>query len=293
MYDPQLLVAQADKKATPLTGFSRFFATDSNYRYEEAADLYIQAANLYRLQKQGIMAGRTFEKASSCQFQADSNDEAANTLIEAFKSYRKDSPSDSARVLNQAITIFIQKGQFRRAANFKMDLASIYETDLSDTKIFDAIKAYQEAGDWYSNDQAEALSNKAYIKAADLNAVMENYLEAASLYESVAKKSLNNNLSKWSLKDYFFKAVLCYMASNDIVATEKALNAFANWDSNFQTTREFQLLNDIIISIKENDQQLFTDKLYEYDQFSKLDKWKTSIFLKIKTLISEADDDIL
>ncbi|GMM37296.1 Sec17 protein [Saccharomycopsis crataegensis] len=291
MSSPEELIAQADKKCAPVGGFAKFFGGSSLYRFEEAADLYIQAANLYRIQKQYVKAGNLFEKASEAQKKAESIDESGSTLIDAFKSYREDSPQDAARVLKEAIKIFTTRGQFRRAANFKMDLAAIYEDSLND--LSEATQHYEQAGDWYSSDQAQALANKAYVKAADLGALAGNYIQAAALYESVAKKSLNNNLSKWSLKDYFFKSILCYLAADDMVAAKKTLDKFIDWDGSFQQTRECILLNDLFEAISDRDGQVFADKLYEFDQFSKLDKWKTTILLKIKSSIVEADDDIL
>lgn len=291
MSSPEELIAQADKKCAPVSGFTKFFGGGSVYRFEEAADLYIQAANLYRIQKQYAKAGQLFEKAAQTQTKAESPDESGNTLVEAFKSYKNESPADAARVLQEAIKIFTTRGQFRRAANFKMDLAAIYEEDLN--QYTEATTHYEQAGDWYSSDQAQALANKAYIKAADLGALSGNYIQAAGLYESVAKRSLNNNLSKWSLKDYFFKAILCYLAADDLVAGQKALEKFVDWDSLFTQTREYVLLRDLTQAIQDRDGQTFADKLYEYDQFSKLDKWKTTVLLKIKNSIVEADDDIL
>ena len=44
-------------------------------------------------------AGQAFEKAASIQqSQLKEPDDMANTLTEAFKVYRKDSPTDAARV---------------------------------------------------------------------------------------------------------------------------------------------------------------------------------------------------
>lgn len=282
----------------PVTGFASWFTGgSSSYRFEEAGELYIQAANLQRINKKYTSAGELFEKAAAAQRKADSIDEAGNTLIEAYKSYKDSTPMDAARVLKESIAIFTTKGQFRRAANFKMDLASIYEEqgELNSNKEYmnEAVSHYEQAGEWYASDQAQALANKAFLSAADLTAVLGNYIDAAKLYENVAKKSINNQLSKWSLKDYFFKACLCYLAADDVVASKKAIGTFIDWDPSFQQTKEFVLLNDLFDAIDSRDAQAFSDKLYDYDQFNKLDKWKVSILSKIKNAIVEADDDIL
>ena len=39
------------------------------------------------------------------------------------------------------------------------------------------------------------------------------------------------------------------------------------------------------------DQEIFADKLYQYDQLSKLDKWKTTLLLRVKGAIEKDEED--
>lgn len=259
---------------------------------EEAADLYIQAANAYRIRKEGRKAGQTFEKAAKTQSKTEAKDDAANTLVEAFKCYKPNDPQDAARVLEQAIELFTMRGQFRRAANYKMDLAQLYESDELQN-IERAIAAYDDAGEWFFQDQAEALSNKSFLKMADLAAMDGKYDLAVDKYSMVAKRSLNNNLNKWSLKEYFLKAGLCQLANQDGVAAKRSLEQFLEWDPSFAQTRECQLLQSLIQAVEDGDEELFTNKLYEFDQFSKLDKWKITITLRIKEKLQAPEDELL
>ncbi len=43
--------------------------------------------------------------------------------------------------------------------------------------------------------------------------------------------------------------------------------------------------------MEEGDQDAFSDKLYQFDQLSKLDKWKTSLLLKVKNSIEKEEED--
>lgn len=195
------------------------------------------------------------------------------------------------RVLKQAIQLFTLRGQFRRAANYEMDLGGIYEKEL--INITEAIAAYDTAGEWYFQDQAEALANKAFLKVADLAALNGDYARAVVRYEQVARASLNNNLTKWSLKEYFLKAGLCYIAEQDLVAADRALAQYMDWEPSFVGTRECLLLQDVLQSVRDGDSEQLSAKLFEYDQFSKLDNWKATVLLKIKNNIASAEDDIL
>lgn len=105
-----------------------------------------------------------------------------------------------------------------------------------------AIEAYELAGDWFQGDNAEALANKVYLKVADLAALEEMYPKAIEKYEEVARSSAGNNLMKWSMKDYFFKAGICHLASGDNIAFNRALGGYIDLDPSFTSTREHQLL---------------------------------------------------
>ena len=47
---------------------------------------------------------------------------------------------------------------------------------------------------------------------------------------------------------------------------------------------------DLTGAIEAGDEDAFLDKLQAYDQMSKLDKWKTAIFLKVKEGIDAEPD---
>ncbi|MCJ1472055.1 vesicular-fusion protein S17 [Lambiella insularis] len=287
--DPRALLQKADKALSGAgSGFS-FFGGRSE-KFENAADLYTQAANAFRLQKQGKEAGLAFERAASIQTkQLNEPDDAANTLTEAFKCYRKTDPEDAARVLQQAINHYTGKGNFRRAATHQQNLAEVYELEIGDQKR--AVEAYEVAAGWFESDNAEALANKLFLKVADLAALEGDYYKSIEHYEKVAKSSVNNNLMKWSVKDYFLKAGICHLASGDTVATSRALESYRDLDPSFPSTREHQLLVDLAEAVEQGDQEVFADKLFQYDQFSKLDKWKTTILLRVKNGIEEKGED--
>lgn len=107
------------------------------------------------MQKQGKEAGQAFECAAELQTgKLNEPDDAANTLTEAFKAYRQEDPEDAARCLEKAINHYTMKGNFRRAATNKQNLAELYEVTLGDGKR--AMEAYDTAAGWYESDNAEA-----------------------------------------------------------------------------------------------------------------------------------------
>ena len=287
--DPRALLQKADKAAQGATGGFSLFGGRSE-KWENASELYISAANAFRMQKQNQEAGQAFEKAASIQqSKLNEPDDMANTLTEAFKVYRKESPQDAARVLQSAIVHYTSKGNFRRAATHEQNLAEVYEVEIGDQK--KALAAYDTAAQWYESDNAEALANKLYLKVADLAALEADYATSIAKFEAVAKSSLNNNLMKWSVKEYFLKAGICHLCTQDMVATTRALQQYRELDNSFAGTRENMLLTDLVAAAQEGDQEAFADKLFQYDSLSKLDKWKTTLLLRVKGSIEKEEED--
>ena len=77
----------------------------------------------------------------------------------------------------------------------------------------------------------------------------------------------------------------------DLVATNRALENYQEIDPTFASTREYQLLVDLAQTVEQGDQEAFADRLFQYDQLTKLDKWKTTILLRIKEGIEEKEED--
>ncbi|KAI0013285.1 TPR-like protein [Xylariaceae sp. FL0662B] len=287
--DPRALLQKADKTLAAASGGFSFFGGRED-KYMNAADLYVEAANAFRMQKMNREAGQAFEKAAEVQRnQLKEPDDAANTLVDAFKVYRKDNPEDAVRCLEFAVNQYCKKGNFRRAAQHKENMGEVLEVEIGDIKR--ALECYEAAAGWYEGDNASALANKLWLKVADIAALEGDYYKAVEQYEKVAAASLNNNLMRYSVKDYFLKAGICHLATGDMVATNRALEKYRDMDPTFPSNREHQLLVDLAAAIEAGDQDQFTDKLFQYDQMSKLDKWKTTILVRVKGNIEEAGED--
>lgn len=285
--DPVTLASQADKAAqSAQSGFSFFGARTD--KYESAVELYTSAASAYKLQKSYREAGSLYEKAAMIQkTKLNEPDDMANTLQEAFKAYRKTAPEEAARVLSLAIDHYLSKGNFRRAAVHKQNLAELYE-ELSDRRR--AREAYEAAATWYDDDNASALANKLYLKAGDLAALDEDYLPAIQYFEQVARQSISNNLMRYSVKDYLLRAGICHLAF-DIVGAKRALESYRDLDPSFLAQKEYQLLNDLGEAVEHSDAEVFAEKLFRYDQLSPLNSWCTTILLRIKNKITDHEDD--
>jgi alpha-soluble NSF attachment protein len=84
----QTLLEKADKKANSSTGW---FASSST-KFEEAGDLYQQAANSFKLEKLFREAGDSFSKEAECREKCNEINDAANAWWNAAKAYKRGYP---------------------------------------------------------------------------------------------------------------------------------------------------------------------------------------------------------
>ena len=101
-----------------------------------------------------------------------------------------------------------------------------------------ATEAYEKAADMYIGEGQKSAANTCLVKAAQFYAQNEKYKEAIKLYTDLGKGSIDNSLTRWSVKEYFFKAGLCYLCNEDYEGCRKALETFDNLDSTFTSARE-------------------------------------------------------
>ncbi|KAI0932119.1 vesicular-fusion protein S17 [Taiwanofungus camphoratus] len=279
----QTLLEKADKKANSSTGWF----SSSSTKFEEAGDLYQQAANAFKIDKLFREAGDAHAREAECREKCNETNEAANAWWNAAKAYKRGNPDLAIQALAHTITHLTQGGRFRQAADREKEIGQIYLQELND--LHKACESFERAGEWYSQEDATATANACYKDAADLHAELEQYPQAISRYEQVANGSLSSALTKYSVKEYWLRASLCALAMGDTVTAKRNLTKYSNLDTTFSSTREAKFVNVLVDAVEAGDQEAFTAAVFEYDQVTKLDNWKTSILLKIKRDIQEED----
>ncbi|EGG09431.1 uncharacterized protein MELLADRAFT_71234 [Melampsora larici-populina 98AG31] len=278
-------LAKADRKLTSSTSSFFGFGGTSTSKLEEARELYQSAANQFKLEKKWKESGDAFCKSAECSLKLGEKDDASNEFWSASKSYNKSNPELSIGCLRHTVEILIEKGRFRQAADRQKDIARIFQQDSGDLQ--GALDAFLQAGEWYSQEDAHATANGCFKDAADIAAQLEQYSIAIENFELVARNSLSSPLTRYSVKEYLFKAALCHLCTGDIVSSKRALENYGELDPNFTQQREYKFLCSIMDSIESGDQESYTNHVAEFDSMLKLDAWKTTILLKIKRSIQE------
>lgn len=283
-------MAEAEKKLSKQGGFLRsFFGVTSSTR-EEAAEMYIKAANNFKLAKAWAQAGTALERAAAVYEQLpEMQYEAAAKYSDAGKALRTVDATRALAAFDKAVSLYSDAARFQQCARLRKDAAEILEDR---AQLDQALDAYTAAADFYDMDDAKSNANSMRVKVAAISATLGKYSEAAEMYESVAQTALANNLLKYGAREHLLRAGICRLCLADLVGAQRALEHYAKLDVSFPTSREGTLLTAIVEAVDQSDVDAFTNHVFEYDNVSKLDEWKTTMLLKIKNDIKADDDDL-
>lgn len=176
---------------------------------DEAIELFIRAANMFKMAKKWSAAGNAFCEAASLHWKAENKHDAASCYVDASTCFKKGDSKKSVECLTKAIEIYTDMGRFNMAAKHHMTVAEIYETEAAD--IEKAITHYEQAADYYKGEESNTSANRCMLNVARYAAQLEKYDKAIQIYEEVAANCIESALLKYSAKEYFFRAALCHM----------------------------------------------------------------------------------
>jgi len=286
-----MAAAQAEEKGSELfqkaenkfnsKGFLGFGGGSS--KYEDAAENFVKAGNQFKLAKNWDLAGKSFVRAAECFEKLNQKYEAASNYQQAGSMYRKSTVAEAAEVWRRAVELYTDEGRFTMAAKTQKEIAEMFEQEVDHEK---AMEAYKTAAEFYEGEGSTSSANQCSLKVATFAALLGKYDEAVQIFEKVAKDSIDNNLLKWSVKDYFLRAGICHLATGDYEGAKRALQRYQEMDASFASQRECKFLEAIVEAADRADPESFTDAIVEYDSISKLDQWKTSLLLVVKKAIS-------
>uniref|UniRef100_A0A8C7IS03 N-ethylmaleimide-sensitive factor attachment protein, alpha b n=1 Tax=Oncorhynchus kisutch TaxID=8019 RepID=A0A8C7IS03_ONCKI len=278
------LIAEAEKKLkSSQSFFGALFGGSS--KMEEACDMYARAANMYKMAKNWCAAGNAFSQAARLHLQMQSKHDAATNFIDAGNAFKKADPQEAINCLNRAIEIYTDMGRFTIAAKHHISIAEIYETELVD---IDTVRSVLQLA-FYMGGGGSA--NKCLLKVAVYAAQLEQYQKAIEIYEQVGTNAMDSTLLKYSAKDYFFKAALCHFCV-DMLNAKLALQKYEEMFPAFSDSRECKLLKKLLDACEEQNVDVYTDAVKEYDTISRLDQWLTTMLLRIKKTIEEDESDL-
>lgn len=277
----------AEKKANAKPGLFGITFGRADQKYEDAYELCQEALQIFKMNKKWDRAAVASMQGAKMQELLGVKHEAASCFIEAYKMMKKVDAKAAIEPLEKAVMLFASLSRFQFASKWSLEIGEIYEKDVGDLK--KAIEFYENAVQYAEMSGEDSSRNKAEVKVATLAAVDEQYQKALELFEVIADRMVDNNLLKFSCKEYYLKAGLCSLCLGDVVGAKVKHERYESQAAYFRDSRESKLLINLAEALENEDQEEFTQVVKEYDAVSKLDGWMTQILLKIKKGLAGED----
>ena len=284
MVSAEQLLASAEKKASSTGGW---FSNSSSKR-EQAVELFKEAANKLRVENRMGEAGQALVRAADVELQTGERDFAANTFYEASKCFRMARPDQAVMALDRCAELLVQRGRFRQAADRKKNMAELYREDPS--HLADGLAAYEQAATWYTQEGASATASSCMREAAQIAVQLAQYPKAIELWEQVASISLGSSLTKYSVKEYYLNAGLCYLAIPDYGAAARAMAFYAQQDPGFPSTVEGQSLHALLEAGEHGAFDSFDARVQDLDKLKPLVGWRATLMANVRKAIAAEPD---
>lgn len=285
---------EADKTLAKKT----WFASSSEQKYEDSAELYQKAANAFKVGGFFKDAGDAYNKASNLYKNKLKNGmEASKCLTETGHCYKKVDTKQAIASFRASIEMLCDAGRLSQAARLSKEIAELFENDedSGEDSVVLAIESYQQAAELYEMEQQKSQGNQCLAKVAELSSAAKDppdYLRAAEIYEALGKNCLDSNLLKYNAKGYFLQCALCHLANSDTVGAGQALSRFSSMDYTLRESREGKFADELVACADSGDTEGFATACFEFDRISKLDPWKTTILLTVRKNIDGGGDGL-
>ena len=287
------------QEAEKQLGKSTWFASSTEQKYENAAELLEQAANAFKVGGFGEDAGKAYTRAADIYRQKLKNlGQASKCLSDAGACYKKDNPTEAIGSYRAAISLLCDNGRLNQAAKLSKEVGELFEQEMdgdeSNETVMLAVESYEQAAELFEMERANSQASNCKAKIAELvSAALDppDLIRAAQTYEELGKQCLDNNLLKYNAKGHFLRAVMCHLANGDSIGATQANQRYESWDYTYGDSREGKFGMQLIECVENFDSEGFATACFEFDRITKLDPWKTSILVKVKRSIEGAGDD--
>lgn len=281
----------ADKKATKFD----WFGVAKQQNQEDAAELYAKAAAQYKIIKEYGKAGLCYSKSAECNMAAQNDIEAKQCWREAGKCWRHCDFTKAIEAYKNAIQLNLDADRFGQAARLQEEIGDMLAED---DHLDEAIEAYEQSADYYDAENDQGNKNKRLLKVAHMSGKAKKWQKAIKIFESTAKASADNNLLRWKVKEYIFKAMLlniCMLAEDDIVkkknikwptAGSTVNERYCDISDIYASSRECKLIGQILESLP-TEIQAFKDAVASYDKICKLEAWNFELIYFIEKYMED------
>eukprot|EP01083_Nonionella_stella_P003679 10585_1 len=281
----------ADKKAAKFD----WFGISKQQNQEDASEMYAKAAAQYKIIKEYGKAGLCYSKSAQCNMASQNDIEAKASWREAGKCFRHVDYKKAIEAYKNAIQLNLDADRFGQAARLQEEIGDMLAED---DHLNEAIEAYEQSADYYDAENDTGNKNKRLLKVAHMCGKAQKWEKAIQIFETTAKQSVDNNLLRWKVKEYIFKAMLltiCMLAEDDIVrkktvkwpqAGNTVNERYSDISDIYASSRECKLIQQILECLP-TDIQTYKDAIASYDRICKVESWNFELVYFIEKYMED------
>lgn len=260
--------------------------------YEKAANLFIKAGNMHKLERDFENAQKCFIRAAQCFQYADEYYDATRIASAAFEICLTIGNYDEAKKIIDNILepCYINMGKYTSIGKIIYKYAhTVSETETDCVLYFERAKELFQKDDesiltWMSTCDCQKRIGLEFCKRGEYKSAMiafEKYLDLLS------KKDLNKELCT----DIALTIIICALAAQDIISAKKYFDIFISKFKLWIFTKEYKLCKELFLAYEASDLNEFHNlHMNEYELIEN-DKIKAKLFQKIREIITLTSED--
>ena len=279
------LVADAQKLETKWS----LFGKEGNW--QEAADTYIKAANLYKSSEDYDKAADAYHRAYLLYDKLKSPSEANRALAsEASCLSQGKNPDSAIEPMKRVVENYQMNGNFSQAAKAQHEIAKVYENQ---EKYEEAVTAYELAAHFYETDNRPSSALPFRQAAARLTALAGKYLEASQKFEKMGMNQIQQGALRFGAKEHFVNSVICMILNDDDIGAGKATDRYKSIDPSMSSEREYKFLAAFIEAYKQNDLDEMKKLIAGFAAAKQVDDFRRKLFDRITGKLENDNNNAL
>eukprot|EP00992_Anisonema_acinus_P008430 TRINITY_DN4518_c0_g1_i1.p1 TRINITY_DN4518_c0_g1~~TRINITY_DN4518_c0_g1_i1.p1 ORF type:complete len:608 (-),score=135.29 TRINITY_DN4518_c0_g1_i1:95-1876(-) len=277
-------------------------AYSSGHQWNDAREHFQDAADAFEREGRYGKAGEAYIRVADCFGKIGSPIESAKAMVRAAEAFAQVNPEDAIATLNETIDIFEDFKLTKMVGRVYKQIAELYERI---NNFRDSIDFYLQAADLYEGDEHVATRVMCHKKVAELYARSGLYKDAIQTYELLATTVFENNLSanpvlgRLEVKDFYFRAVLCYLAQVEnvkkgidrITVIERAKAGFERYTDldieNFNGGLEYNVAKNLIEASLKQDTNLMRNTIADYKAARQVEPWVADLLGRIQVALHD------
>lgn len=261
---------------------------------DEAADLYTQAGNAYKIDHNWKEAGNCHMESAKILSDLNEKTEASSQAVEAAKCYSRLRECVDNAVTSYKFAADIYKEKQRKMFDAGQCLVEAANLLINSDLVQESMPLVQQAIQYFKQGTGnEPQIARCLERCADVLVEDREYKQAIEMYEQVITIRLKDQLTQSCASSVFFKLMLTYLQNGDTVGARQKIEEFMKRQPTFKNHQFYKFLNKIIEAFEERSIPQFDDCYEEFFRTNDPDPWIKNRFLDMRHFADDTNNSEL